>query len=197
MHAEKAVFGGAAGNGSRCHVSPLPSINSLDSYILIGAITNVSYEIAKFLHITGVVMLMGNITVTAIWKFFADRTQRPEVLAFAQKLVTYTDWSMTVWGVVLLMAGGYFMVVFANWPLTQHWLLWSQALFVAAGLIWLLVLVPLQVRQARLARQFSGDDVGDEYRQLSRRWLIWGLISTVPLLVATWLMIAKPTSGLY
>ena len=68
--------------------------------------TNVSYEIAKFLHITGVVMLMGNITVTAIWKFFADRTQRPEVLAFAQKLVTYTDWSMTVWGVVLLMAGG-------------------------------------------------------------------------------------------
>jgi len=157
----------------------------------------VSYEIAKFLHITGVVMLMGNITVTAIWKFFADRTQRPEVLAFAQKLVTYTDWSMTVWGVVLLMAGGYFMVVFANWPLTQHWLLWSQALFVAAGLIWLLVLVPLQVRQAKLARQFSGDDVGDEYRQLSRRWLIWGLISTVPLLVATWLMIAKPTSGLY
>ena len=75
-----------------------------------------AYEIAKFIHITGVVMLMGNITVTAIWKYFADRTQRPEVLAFAQKLVTYTDWSMTVWGVVLLMGGGYFMVFFANLP---------------------------------------------------------------------------------
>jgi len=96
-------------------------------------------------------MLMGNITVTAIWKYFADRTQQPEVLAFAQKLVTYTDWSMTVWGVVLLMGGGYFMIFFANWPLTQHWLLWSQILFVAAGLIWLLVLVPIQIRQARLA----------------------------------------------
>ena len=142
-------------------------------------------------------MLMGNITVTAIWKYFADRTQRPEVLAFAQKLVTYTDWSMTVWGVVLLMGGGYFMVFFANWPLTQHWLLWSQILFVAAGLIWLLVLVPIQIRQARLAATFSDDDVGDEYRQLSDRWLIWGLISTVPLLAATWLMIAKPASGLY
>ncbi|GEM_PF-714316 len=77
----------------------------------------VAYEIAKFLHITGVVMLMGNITVTAIWKYFADRTQQPEVLSFAQKLVTYTDWSMTVWGVVLLMGGGYFMVFFADWPL--------------------------------------------------------------------------------
>ena len=54
----------------------------------------VAYEIAKFLHITGVVMLMGNITVTAIWKYFADRTQQPEVLSFAQKLVTYTDWSL-------------------------------------------------------------------------------------------------------
>ena len=142
-------------------------------------------------------MLMGNITVTAIWKYFADRTQRPEVLSFAQKLVTYTDWSMTVWGVVLLMGGGYFMVFAVNWPLTLHWLLASQILFVVAGLIWLLLLVPIQVRQARLAKNFAGNDVGDDYRQLSRRWLFWGLISTLPLLVATWLMIAKPVSGLY
>jgi uncharacterized membrane protein len=111
--------------------------------------------------------------------------------------VTYTDWSMTVWGVVLLMGGGYFMVFFADWPLTLHWLLASQLLFVVAGLIWLLLLVPIQVRQARLARSFTGNDVGDEYRKLSRHWLIWGLISTLPLLAATWLMIAKPVSGLY
>ena len=140
---------------------------------------------------------MGNITVTAIWKYFADRTQRPEVLSFAQKLVTYTDWSMTVWGVVLLMGGGYFMVFSVNWRLTLHWLLASQILFVVAGLIWLLLLVPIQVRQARLARNFAENDVGDEYRKLSRRWLFWGLISTLPLLAATWLMIAKPVSGLY
>ena len=119
------------------------------------------------------------------------------VLAFAQKLVTYTDWSMTFWGVLLLMGGGYLMVFFASWPLTQHWLLWSQLLFVIAGLIWLLVLVPIQVRQARLTTTFSDHDVGDQYRNLSRRWLIWGLISTIPLLAATWLMIAKPSSGLY
>jgi uncharacterized membrane protein len=70
-------------------------------------------------------------------------------------------------------------------------------LFVVAGLIWLLVLVPIQVRQAKLARNFAGNDVGDDYRKLSRLWLFWGLISTVPLLAATWLMIAKPVSGLY
>jgi uncharacterized membrane protein len=152
------------------------------------------YDIAKFLHVTGVAMLMGNITVTAIWKFYADRDGSPQVLSFAQKLVTYTDWSMTVWGVVLIMGGGYFMVVSAGYPLFEGWMLWSQVLFVAAGLIWLFVIVPIQVKQARLAKAFgdSLDDVGDEYRALSRKWLTWGLISTVPLVAATWLMVVKP-----
>lgn len=150
------------------------------------------YAIAKFLHITGVAMLMGNITVTAIWKFFADRDGRPAVLAFAQKLVTYTDWSMTVWGVVLLTLGGYGMTWTAGFSLLQGWLLWSQVAFLMAGLIWLLMIVPIQMRQANLARRFSGEDVGDEYRRLSRRWLAWGLISTMPLVLATWLMVAKP-----
>ena len=40
-------------------------------------------EIAKFLPITGVVMLLGNITFTGIWKYFADRTRGPEILSFA------------------------------------------------------------------------------------------------------------------
>jgi uncharacterized membrane protein len=150
------------------------------------------YDIAKFLHVTGIAMLMGNITVTAIWKFFADRDGRPEVLGFAQKLVTYTDWSMTFWGVVLIMGSGYYMAIYARIPLLEGWLLWSQALFVAAGLIWLFLLVPIQIKQARLAKDFAADDVGEAYRGLSRRWSVGGLISTVPLIGATWLMIAKP-----
>ena len=94
-----------------------------------------TYDIARFLHITGVVMLMGNITVTAIWKFFADDDGRPQVLGFAQKLVTYTDWSMTVWGAGLTMLGGYGMVVIGGWDLVgTRWLLWGQVGFVAAGL---------------------------------------------------------------
>lgn len=153
-----------------------------------------AYEIALFAHVTGVVMLMGNITVTAIWKFFADRDGRPQVLAFAQKLVTYTDWSMTVWGVVLTMGGGYAMAVLGEWDLLgSRWLLWSQINFVIAGMIWLMIIVPIQRTQAQLARGFAdGGQVPEAYRILSRRWLAWGLVSTVPLVVATWLMVAKP-----
>jgi len=150
------------------------------------------YEAAKFLHVTGVVMLMGNISVTAIWKFFADRSGQPEVLGFAQKLVTYTDWSMTMWGAVLIMVGGYFMAIYAGFPLWDGWMLWSQIFFAISGSIWLAVLVPIQIKQSRLARDFSVHGVCDEYRSLSRRWLIWGVISTLPLIAAVWLMLAKP-----
>lgn len=152
-----------------------------------------TYLVWKFLHLTGVVMLMGNITVTAIWKFFADRDGRGPVLAFAQKLITYTDWSMTVWGVVLLMLGGYGMALAGQFDLTQGWLLWSQLLFVASGLIWMGLIVPIQIRSSRLARSFDGGGpVPDAYRALSRRWIFWGLVSTVPLVSALWLMIARP-----
>lgn len=150
------------------------------------------YDIAKFLHVTGVAMLMGNITVTAIWKFYADRNGTPDVLAFAQKLVTYTDWSMTVWGVILLIASGYYMAFAAGYTLVEGWLLWSQILIALSGLVWLFVLVPIQIRQARLARGFGPVDVGDTYRHLSRRWIIWGFVATAPLIVTTWLMVAKP-----
>jgi uncharacterized membrane protein len=152
-----------------------------------------TYLVWKFLHITGVVMLMGNITVTAIWKYFADRDGRPQVLGFAQKLITYTDWSMTVWGVILTMIGGYGLAIEGQFDLAHGWLLWAQGCFVAAGLIWLGLIVPVQIKAARLARAFvAGEAVPEAYKSLSRKWIFWGLISTIPLLAALWLMIARP-----
>ena len=89
------------------------------------------------------------------------------------------------------------MVFLVHWPVTLYWLLWSQIFFVVAALIWLFILVPIQIKQARFAKVFAGLEVGDEYRQLSRQWLICGLISTESLVMATWFMIAKPASGFY
>ncbi len=153
-----------------------------------------TYEIAKFLHITGIVMLMGNITATAFWKVFADRTGNPLIVGFAQRLVTITDWSLTFWGVILTIGGGYGAVWVAGIdPFGPAWLLWSQILFVVAGVIWLMLLVPIQIRQARVAKTFTGgSEIPESYRRDSRNWIIWGLIGTVPLVAAVWLMVAKP-----
>jgi uncharacterized membrane protein len=153
-----------------------------------------AYDILKFLHVTGVVMLLGNITATAIWKFFADRTGEARIIAFAQRLVTITEWSLTFWGVVLTIIGGYGAAYVGHLDLMgEGWLVWSQAFFVGAGLVWLAVLVPLQIRQARAAKLFSTSGyVPESYRRDSRRWIFWGLVGTVPLVAATWLMVAKP-----
>lgn len=153
-----------------------------------------AYYSLLFAHITGVILLVGNITVTAVWKVFANRTDDPRIIAFGQRLVTGTDFGLTIPGIVLTMVGGYGCAIMMEYPLFDDmWLIASQILFVVAGLIWIGILVPIQVRQARIARSFEhGGAVPAEYRALSRRWITWGLISTVPMVIVLWLMVAKP-----
>ena len=152
-----------------------------------------TYEFAKFIHVTGVIMLMGNITATAIWKFFADRTGDARIVAFAQRLITLTDWSLTLWGAALIVIGGYGAAYLGGWDLFgERWLVVSQLLFLVSGLMWLGALIPLQIRMARAAKGFdSGGEISGMYSKDSRRWLVWGVLATVPLVAATWLMIAK------
>lgn len=148
----------------------------------------------KFLHYLGVILLAGNITVTAVWKVFADRNGDWRIVQFGQRLVTGTDFGLTIPGILLTMIGGYGSLWVLGYSLTEPaWLFWSQIMFILAGIIWLFILVPIQVRQARLANEWTQQDhLTDEYRSLSRRWITWGLISTVPLCVVLWLMVAKP-----
>lgn len=153
-----------------------------------------AYDIAKFLHITGVVMLMGNITATAFWKVFADRTGDARIAIFAQRLVVITDWSLTFWGVVLTVIGGYRLLwISGAGPFSAAWLLWSQILFAVAGTLWLAIIVPIQIRQARAVRGMDPEAaIPADYRRDTQRWIFWGLVATVPLVAATWLMVAKP-----
>lgn len=152
-----------------------------------------TYDILKLLHVLGMVLLVGNVTVTSIWKLYADSTRDPVVIAFAQRLVTITDWFFTFWGIVLLMVGGYGAAWVAGMDvLREDWLVWSQAMFAVAGVIWLGLLVPIQVKQARMARGFmAGAPVPEAYLRLARWWIIWGSVATVPLVVATWIMLRK------
>jgi len=153
-----------------------------------------AYYAFKACHYLGIILLAGNITVTAVWKVFADRNGDWRVVRFGQQLVTGTDFGLTMEGIVLTMVGGYGAAWLQAYPLFEsQWLVWSQILFVVAGAIWLGILVPIQVRQARMVARWTGqDDLNAEYRRLSRRWIAWGLISTVPLCIILWLMVAKP-----
>lgn len=152
------------------------------------------YLTFKYIHLLGVVMLVGNVTVTAVWKVFADRTGDPRIIAFGQHLVTLTDWSLTLGGILLIAIGGYgsALAIGLN-PFVPGWMIWSQVLFVVSGLIWIFILIPAQIRQAHAARTFAdGGEVPKTYQRDALLWIIWGIIATLPLLGAIWLMVLKP-----
>jgi uncharacterized membrane protein len=152
-----------------------------------------TYDVLRLLHLLGVVLLVGNVTVTSIWKGYADATRDPTVIAFAQRLVTVTDWFFTFWGILLLIVGGYGAAWVAGMDvLRDDWLVWSEAMFLLAGVIWLGLLVPIQIRQARMARSFAaGRPIPEAYWRLGRLWIVFGSVATVPLVAATWIMLRK------
>lgn len=153
-----------------------------------------AYLWLKVVHIFGAVLFLGNIIVTGWWKVMADRTRDPRIVAFAQRQVTLTDYVFTLGGVLIVLGSG-----LANVHLngiaysTNPWLLWGIALFGASGMIWAALLVPLQVRLARLARQFANGSrpIPDEYWKLCRAWNFWGGIATALPLSVIYFMVFK------
>ncbi len=152
-----------------------------------------TYAIYKILHLIGIVLLIGNVTVTAFWKVMADRTRDAKVIAHAQYLVTWADWFFTLGGIVLTIVGGYGAAVVAGFDLFgAPWLVWGQLLFLASGLMWAGILLPAQVRQARLARSFAqGGEIPAAYWRDAKLWLVWGIIATVPLVAGVVVMVIK------
>jgi len=147
----------------------------------------------KSIHMLGIVVFLGNIIVTGVWKYHADATQRPEVIAFAQRLVALTDWIFTLGGVILILIGGFGMVGVAGLDIaTTPWLRLGLTLFGISGVIWVVILIPIQVAQARIARTFAtGGEIPVRYWWLNRQWYIWSSAATVLPLLNLYVMVHK------
>ncbi len=144
-------------------------------------------------HVTGVVLFLGNIVVTAVWKLLADRTREPGVVAFAQRLVTITDVAFTATGAVLIAISGPILADDLGGVGGPGWLTLGFLLFIASGVIWAGVLIPIQIAQSRLARRFRTEaEIPDRYWRLSRLWAIFGAVATLLPLANLYLMIVKP-----
>jgi uncharacterized membrane protein len=145
------------------------------------------------MHIIGVVFFLGNILVTAVWKMLADRTRDAAVVAFAQRLVLTTDVAFTATGVVLILVSGQVMAEDFGGVFGPTWLTIGWSFFIASGVIWLTILVPIELKQARLAREFRGGGaIPDRYWRLSTLWAVFGGIATVLPFINVFLMVLKP-----
>jgi uncharacterized membrane protein len=153
-----------------------------------------TYLVLKSVHIFGIVLLLGNLIVTAWWKLMANRTKNPSVIAFAQRQVTLTDFVFTAPGAFLaILAGDYMAYSFMEDSWNTQWLVWGRLLFIASGVIWITILIPTQIKQARLARNFANSkSIPDEYWKLSKRWNIFGTIAVLLPLINIYWMVFKP-----
>lgn len=152
-----------------------------------------SHEAWLALHIVGIVLFLGNILVTAVWKLLADRTRDAAVVAYAQRLVLTTDVAFTATGVVLILVSGQVMAEDFGGVFGPTWLTLGFAFFIASGVIWLTVLIPIQLKQWQLSREFrSGDEIPARYWRLSTAWAAFGAIATVLPFINVYLMVFKP-----
>jgi uncharacterized membrane protein len=135
---------------------PLPWLIHLPEAVAIWAQNDQHLSIAEESSYLRRGDLPRDIIVTGWWKFMADRTRDPRVIAFAQRQVTLTDFVFTGGGAALVLGAGMGNAVLHGMDyLAIRWMAWGLGLFIASGLIWILVLIPIQIKQARMAKQFE------------------------------------------
>lgn len=148
-----------------------------------------------FVHILGAILFMGNIVVSATWMSQAKRTRDTQVLHFAAKSLMRTDKLFTLPGIVLLLVPGLLMLGrFGGFPGTA-WVELALTLFVVSGIIWGVVLIPLQKRMIGMTGEAASAKTAlDEafYRVLAR-WNMWGGIATLLPFAALVVMVFKPS----
>ncbi|MDO8960785.1 MAG: DUF2269 family protein [Methylophilus sp.] len=152
-----------------------------------------SYLWLKTIHIFGVVLFLGNIIVTGWWKNMADLTKNPQIIAFAQRQVTLTDFIFTAGGVLILLSAGTFNVIWHGLSFSSRWISHGYAFFIASGVIWFLVLIPVQIKQANMAKRFAETGViPDAYWKLCTLWNFFGVLATLLPLINLYWMVFKP-----
>jgi len=153
-----------------------------------------TYLFLKSLHILGVILFIGNIIITGWWKVMADRTNNPVIIAFAQRQVTLTDYVFTLGGVLLVLGAGMGNAIIHDMDyFSIKWLTWGYWLFIVSGIIWIAILIPVQIKQARMAKSFAVTlKIPEEYWRLRNIWNVFGVLATIiPMLNIYW-MVFKP-----
>ena len=149
----------------------------------------VASDTVKIVHVLSACLFLGNVVVSGTWAALAERTRNYEVIAFSNRLVLVTDLLFTLTGAILVVLTGSMMAHRYGGASSQGWIAWSYALFTLSGLIWALVLVPIQLRQRTLLRRDRA--ITAEYLRLSRIWQFSGAIATIVPLPILYLMITK------
>jgi uncharacterized membrane protein len=143
--------------------------------------------VLRALHITGAVLLIGNVTVTGFWATFLYRSRATVPFRAVARGIMWADVVFTLVGGALLTITGIQLAVARGYPiLATAWLRQGIGALALATLLWLVVLLPDQWRLERLP---PGDDRA--LRRVFLRWSVVGWAATLSLFYGLWAMVGK------
>lgn len=146
-----------------------------------------SYQFWKALHVTSAVLLVGNVTVTGFWAYYLYRQRRDVGFRAIARGIMLTDILFTLAGGVGLTITGIVMVRAQHLSIMDTpWLRRGVVMLAISTFVWLVSLLPDQLRMERLDQS---DDRG--MRRLFARWSVFGWASTALLFVGLWSMVTK------
>lgn len=145
------------------------------------------YFTLKALHVTGAVLLVGNVTVTGVWSLYLFRHWSNATLPFrpVARAILWTDLIFTLGGGILLTVTGVIMALQSKLPIFETpWLVKGIAALSVVTLSWGVMLLPDQYRLERAEDPAT-------IRKLFVRWSIVGWIGTALLFYGLWAMVTK------
>lgn len=148
-----------------------------------------TYLWLKLLHLTAVVLFLGNITTGLFWVHRIKHRKSPAALADAMDGVSGSDRLFTIPAVGFIIVSGFSAAIFGGMPVLRvGWIAWGLGLFAFSGLMFMW-LAPLQRRIREYASRPDAD--WDICKSMLRRWDILGAASLIPAWLALVLMVLK------
>jgi len=153
-----------------------------------------SYALLKLLHVTAVIIFLGNIVTGHFWMHIAMKSKDLKIIRHSILGVIKSDRIFTIPGVIFILTGGILAAIYGRIPILRTgWILWSIILFALSGFIFSTKLSAYQRKIYELSLHDS--PITDlEWRTLDTvyvKWKTWGFIAISLPLTALTMMILK------
>jgi uncharacterized membrane protein len=152
-----------------------------------------AYLALKTLHIISAALLFGTGLGTAFFMWFTHRGGDVRAIATAARLTVRADYWFTLPAVIVQPLSGFAMLRMAGLDWRLPWVEASLGLYLVAGACWIpVVVLQRNVRDLAAAALRDGTPLPAQYQRAMRCWVRLGWPAFSAVLLAYWLMVAKP-----
>lgn len=153
-----------------------------------------NHSYLKLIHVTAVMLFLGNIVTGLFWMHIAVKTKNLKIISFAIDGIIKADRYFTIPGVIVITVGGILAASSGHFPIWKTgWIFWSIILFSISGLAFAFKVAPLQktIYNLTLNKETLTDFDWRTFTKIYTQWKIWGLIALLTPFAAFVMMVLK------